>query len=57
MSPGEIDELTMWQYTGLLAEHNSRIDQSDPEMKPWTAEEYQAELEALRARDDPQIRV
>jgi hypothetical protein len=47
----------MWQYTAVVAEHNSRLKEGQEKLTPWTPEEYIAELEALRARNDPAIKV
>jgi hypothetical protein len=56
MSPLEIEELTLWQYTAVVEEHNIRSN-TDIVVEAPTAEDYQKDLEVLRARGDPSIQV
>ena len=52
-----MDELTLWQYTAMVEEHNSRAEEAEDVVQPWSKEEYMAELEKLRDRNDPSIQV
>lgn len=52
----EIGRLTLWEYGAAAYQWNVRQPQS-PEPPPPTAEEYWADVEELRARNDPQIRI
>ena len=52
-----MDELTIWQYTAMVGEHNARSEETDPQLDTWTKEEYEREKQALRDRGDPQIQV
>lgn len=57
MSIADMKGLTLWEYTAVVHEHNSRHEDAEAELEPWTPEEYQREIEALRARGDPSIKV
>lgn len=54
-----MDELTLWQYTAMVGEHNRRMAEMQKEttVQPMTKEEYYAERQILRDRGDPSIQV
>lgn len=52
----EIGRLTLWEYGAAMVEWGNRQPDYD-EIAPPTADEYYADLEELRSRNDPRIRL
>lgn len=52
----EIGRLTLWDYGAAMYEWAARQPERD-EIKAPTADEYWADVEELKARNDPRIRL
>lgn len=52
-----MNELTLWEYTAMVEEHNARAESVEEVVKPWTKEEYYRALEEYRELGDPSIQV
>jgi hypothetical protein len=57
MSVKDMNGMTQWEYTAVIEEHNSRSEEADTQLEPWTKEEYEAEKQRLMDRGDPTIQV